>query len=174
MYSDKSKGFTLIELMIVVSILGALSYFAVPKYQNYTLRVTATTQLLAAIRPIQNALLEYTIFNGQFPSSFDDLAKIGFVNSDGTAFKNKTDFVNGQVSSVNVQFPSDDNADVILTVAFACKTVATDGCTKIAPKTLQPLTADVTARLSKQGALVFTIDPSRANNKKFKGFLPTI
>ena len=60
------KGFTLIELMIVVAIIGILAAIAIPAYQDYTIRSQVSEGMVLASGS-KTAVSEFFQQNGRFP-----------------------------------------------------------------------------------------------------------
>jgi type IV pilus assembly protein PilA len=66
MLKQVQKGFTLIELMIVVAIIGILAAIAIPAYQDYTIRSQVTEGLNLA-SAVQTGVAESFANTGTFP-----------------------------------------------------------------------------------------------------------
>ena len=64
----KQQGFTLIELMIVVAIIGILAAIAIPAYQDYTIRAQVSEGLNLAAGA-KAAVTEYYQDQGTFPTT---------------------------------------------------------------------------------------------------------
>ena len=62
----QQKGFTLIELMIVVAIVGILATVAIPAYSNYTVKAKIS-EAFSVIGPWKIGMMEYFFMNGEFP-----------------------------------------------------------------------------------------------------------
>jgi len=67
MKAQVQKGFTLIELMIVVAIIGILAAIALPAYQDYTAR-SQMSEALSLASGARTAVTEYWTTKGAFPS----------------------------------------------------------------------------------------------------------
>ncbi len=62
------KGFTLIELMIVVAIIGILAAIAIPAYQDYTIRSQVTEGMNLA-SAVETGVAEYYANTGSWPGT---------------------------------------------------------------------------------------------------------
>ncbi len=92
------KGFTLIELMIVVAIIGILAAIAIPAYQDYTIRSQVTEGLTLA-GAMKAAIAERVANTGAWPTT---LTQLGMVVAIGGA---ETPPTGKYVSSVNFAGP---------------------------------------------------------------------
>ena len=64
---QSNRGFTLIELMIVVAIVGILASVALPMFQQYSVRAQVA-EGMKLVGPLKAAVTEYYNENGDFPA----------------------------------------------------------------------------------------------------------
>lgn len=89
----KQSGFTLIELMIVVAIVGILAALALPAYQDYIVR-SKMSEVMAELAESKTSVAEYAATNNAWPPS---LAAAGistnskFIQTNGLNFTSSSD-----------------------------------------------------------------------------------
>lgn len=68
---QRNSGFTLVELMVVVAIIGILAGVAVPQYQIYVVR-SQITEAISQLGFLKTAVSEYIQTTGDFPSTLTE------------------------------------------------------------------------------------------------------
>ena len=120
MKAHMQKGFTLIELMIVVAIIGILAAVALPAYQDYTARAKAAEVVLAA-STARTCISESAQVGTTPETCSDDFVKTKYVSSATTdtagtvTAKAASDLAGLSIILTPYKAPAADAANVVAT-----------------------------------------------------------
>lgn len=170
-------GFTLIELMVVIAIIGILAAVAIPQYQTYTIRAAAKHGI-SAIRPIQIAVNDFFSTNAGLPSGAGDLDTIAAFDEASTC--------SGYVQSITyAPGAADANtgliSDGVFTVTFYTDNGPIDNNCQIdaagvadVPKAISGKTLLINAKILGNGNLEWEIDMAANNGTLAVEYRPTL
>lgn len=103
--NQNQRGFTLIELMIVVAIIGILASLAIPAYQSYSIRAQIAEGLTLS-GPLKNAVAVFYNDNGVFPA---DNAEASAETADSYGGKYVSS-ISIDEAVISIQYGNDANA----------------------------------------------------------------
>jgi len=131
------QGFTLIELMIVIAIIGILAAVALPAYQDYTVRAKVSELLLAASNA-KVAVSEFAQSEGTTTGSGTGLtiATDGDYVTSGSVTANGAITVTGTAAALG----ADSDVSLTLTPTLAASGVVTWDCTSASAAKYLPAT----------------------------------
>lgn len=115
---NTQKGFTLIELMIVIAIIGILAAIAIPAYQNYIARAQVTEAMTLA-SGLKGTVAEVYSQDGSCPSNIKD-------SKTANGIAAPTDIAGKYVQSVTTAGTGSATGGCIITAKMASSGVSTD------------------------------------------------
>ena len=132
------KGFTLIELMIVVAIIGILAAIAIPAYQDYTIRAQVT-EGLNLMSDMKAGVAEWYAQEGAWPSSLLQIGISGNASSKAGKYVKSIDLDTGTLITT---FGVQANSNILdKTLALQPKTSANGDVIWVCGKRAAPSTA---------------------------------
>ena len=121
----KSRGFTLIELIVVMLIISILIAMAVPQYQE-SIRRAREAVLMDDLFTLRSLINEYTLDKEKAPTSLEDLVSAGYLKQIPIdPFTRSRD--SWQVDSGDVLLSVDQNEPGISDVHSGSTAVGSDG-----------------------------------------------
>lgn len=126
MKAQMQKGFTLIELMIVVAIIGILAAVALPAYQDYTAR-SKVTEVMLQVSSCKGAVSEFLQSNASFPANANAAGCSSTAETKYMAAGMAVDPANARITSGairNVAVGADTFAIVMQPTSDAARTTA--------------------------------------------------
>jgi general secretion pathway protein G len=86
------RGFTIIEICIVLAIIGILAAIAVPAYRNYANR-NLVSLCIRNIRLLENAIKTFELENMRLPNSLNELGPVELLNPNGNSIRQSPPFL---------------------------------------------------------------------------------
>ena len=134
MKKQVQNGFTLIELMIVIAIIGILAAVALPAYQTYTDRAKFS-EVIAAVAPYKTAIA-VAVQKGTGVTTIDDLdsGSLGIPAAAGpSGYVTSVSVLNGKITAVSTLGTVNDEATyTLLAGGIAAPVQWTEGGTCLA------------------------------------------